>query len=156
MAKSPTGRLLIANRGEIACRILRSAQRLGFFVIAIYAPADVSSPHVTEAHLALPVTSYTEIEVIVQLVKQHSVDYVIPGYGFLSENEAFARAIQDAGASFVGPEPEHIATFGVKHRARLLAASNGLPTCPGSGLLASLEDAVLAAEKIGYPVRPLS
>ncbi|POR35540.1 Putative urea carboxylase [Tolypocladium paradoxum] len=148
----PSGRLLIANRGEIANRILRTAKTLRYFVISIYTSTDASSPHVTDADVSLPVSSYTNIDEIVALVKQHGVQFVIPGYGFLSENDKFAAAVQDAGAVFVGPEPEHISTFGIKDRARDLAASIGVPTCPGSGIIDSEDDAVFAAAKIGYPV----
>ncbi|PHH91281.1 hypothetical protein CDD83_1091 [Cordyceps sp. RAO-2017] len=146
-------RLLIANRGEIANRILRTARRLGYQVVAIYTSADVSSPHVTEAHVSFPVSSYTDIDEIVGLVKRHGVEYVIPGYGFLSENEQFAKAVEAVGSVFVGPEPEHISTFGIKHRARHLAAGLGVPTCPGSGILESEEEAARFAQKLGYPVR---
>ncbi|UNI17682.1 Urea carboxylase [Purpureocillium takamizusanense] len=152
MAKETGWRLLIANRGEIANRILQTSKRLGYYSISIYTPHDVSSPHVTGADLALPVSSYTSIDEIVSLVRQHRVRFVIPGYGFLSENEQFATAVEDAGAAFVGPEPRHIATFGIKDRARDLAASVGVPTCPGSGILESADDAALAAASIGYPV----
>ncbi|KAK4093996.1 hypothetical protein Purlil1_1487 [Purpureocillium lilacinum] len=152
MAKESGRRLLIANRGEIANRILKSSKRLGYYSISIYTPHDVSSPHVTDADLALPVSSYTNIDEIIALVQKHRVQFVIPGYGFLSENERFAAAIEEAGAVFVGPEPRHIATFGIKDRARDLAASIGVPTCPGSGILASEEEAVVAAARIGYPV----
>ncbi|KAJ6441239.1 urea amidolyase [Purpureocillium lavendulum] len=151
MAKDPTRRLLIANRGEIANRILRTSKRLGYFSLSIYTPHDVSSPHVTDADLSLPVTSYTCIDEIIALIKQHRVHYVIPGYGFLSENEEFAAAVEGAGAVFVGPEPGHISTFGIKDRARDLAASVGVPICPGSGVLESEDEAVLAAARIGYP-----
>jgi len=152
MAKDSGRRLLIANRGEIANRILKTSKRLGYYSISIYTPHDVSSPHVTDADLALPVTSYTNIDEIIALVQKHRVQFVIPGYGFLSENEQFATSVENAGAVFVGPEPRHIATFGIKDRARDLAASVGVPTCPGSGILASEEEAVLAAARIGYPV----
>ncbi|KYK54810.1 urea amidolyase [Drechmeria coniospora] len=153
MADPAVKRLLIANRGEIASRILKTAARLGYFTISIYTSTDVSSPHATDSHLALPVSSYTDIGEIVGLIREHRVRFVIPGYGFLSENEHFAAAVEEAGAVFVGPTPDLISTFGIKDRARNLAASVGVPTCPGSGLVASDEEAVRAAEKIGYPVR---
>ncbi|TPX12942.1 uncharacterized protein E0L32_006587 [Thyridium curvatum] len=145
-------RLLIANRGEIAYRILRTAKRLGYFVVAIYTQTDVSSPHVLDADLPCLVKSYVDIDEIVAIVRQQAIHLVIPGYGFLSENEAFAAAVVKAGAAFVGPDPEHIAAFGIKHRARDLAEKVGVPICPGSGILNSEDEAVLAATKIGYPV----
>lgn len=153
MVEAHARRLLIANRGEIASRILKTARRLGYLVISMYTPTNVSSPHVTDADVSLPVSSYTNIQEIVDLVKRHNVQLVIPGYGFLSENDRFAAAVQDAGAVFVGPGPEHISTFGIKHRVRDLAARIGVPTCPGSGIVDSEDDAVAAAERIGYPWR---
>ncbi|KAM4056606.1 carboxyltransferase domain-containing protein [Hirsutella rhossiliensis] len=137
MGKESPRRLLIANRGEIANRILKAARRLDFHIVSIYTSTDVSSPHVTEADVSLPVSSYTDIEEIVGLIKQNRVQYVIPGYGFLSENQEFAVAIRDAGAVFVGPEPEHISTFGIQGRARDLAASIGAmlkATAGGGGM----------------------
>ncbi|KJZ77167.1 hypothetical protein HIM_03488 [Hirsutella minnesotensis 3608] len=145
-------RILIVNRGEIACRILRTTCRLGFHTFSIYTPNDVSSPHVTDADVALPVSSYTDVDAVIDIIRKHHIQYVIPGYGFLSENATFARAVCGAGAIFVGPEPEHISTFGIKDRARNLAASIGVPTCPGSGILSSESEAAAAAAEIGYPV----
>lgn len=149
----PAKRLLIANRGEIAYRILKTAKHSGYFVISIYTSTDVTSPHVAEADLSLLVSSYTNVPEIVELLKQHGVQYVIPGYGFLSENELFAAEVQHAGAVFVGPNPEHISTFGIKDRARALASSIGVPICSGSPIVDTEDDAVVAAAQIGYPVR---
>ncbi|KAL1868414.1 hypothetical protein VTK73DRAFT_3708 [Phialemonium thermophilum] len=150
MSLSP--RLLIVNRGEIAYRILKTAKRLGYHVASIYTPVDISSPHVVEADSAYPVTSYLNIREIINIIKTHDIRYVIPGYGFLSENEIFARDVEDTGAVFVGPTAEHIAAFGIKHSARDLAHRVGVPICPGSGIVDTADEAVLAAEKIGYPV----
>ncbi|KAM3460987.1 hypothetical protein NHJ6243_005434 [Beauveria neobassiana] len=145
-------RLLIANRGEIANRILKTARSLKYCIISIYMPSDASSPHVTDADVSIPVSSYTDIDEIIAIVRRQAVDFVIPGYGFLSENANFAAAVGDAGAVFVGPDPEHIVTFGIKDRARDLAAGVGVPVCPGSGIIQSEDEAVSEASKIGYPV----
>ena len=145
-------RLLIANRGEIAARILKTARRLGYSVISIYVSTDASSPHVTDADVSVPVSSYTDIDEIIAVVRQQHVQLVIPGYGFLSENVEFAAAVEAAGAVFVGPAPVHIAMFGIKDKARDLASAVGVPICPGSGIIDSEDDAVVAASKIGYPV----
>ncbi|OAA55168.1 Allophanate hydrolase subunit 2 [Cordyceps fumosorosea ARSEF 2679] len=144
-------RLLIANRGEIAYRILKTARRLGYCVIAIYMPSDAASPHVADADVAVPVSSYSDPAEIVSVVREHGAHLVIPGYGFLSENTEFAAAVDAAGAVFVGPEPHHIDTFGIKDRARRLAAEVGVPICPGSGIVGSEDEAVAEAAKIGYP-----
>ncbi|ATY60631.1 Allophanate hydrolase subunit 2 [Cordyceps militaris] len=150
-APTPSKRLLIANRGEIANRILRTARLLNYCIISIYMPSDASSPHVTDSDVAVPVSSYSDTNEIVAIVRQQAVDFVIPGYGFLSENAQFAAAVEDAGAVFVGPAPEHIVMFGVKHTARDVAAQVGVPICPGSGIVQSADEAVLEASRIGYP-----
>ncbi|KAM3446974.1 hypothetical protein MY3296_009164 [Beauveria thailandica] len=145
-------RLLIANRGEIANRILRTARSLNYCIISIYMPSDTSSPHVTDADVSIPVSSYTDIDEIIAIIRRQAVDFVISGYGFLSENAKFAAAVEDAGAVFVGPDPEHIVTFGIKDRARDLAAGIGIPVCPGSGIIQCEDEAVSEASKIGYPI----
>ncbi|KAM3501559.1 hypothetical protein MY11210_009338 [Beauveria gryllotalpidicola] len=150
--KTSAKRLLIANRGEIANRILKTARSLEYFIISLYMPSDASSPHVTDADVSTPVSSYTDIDEIVAIIRRQAVDFVIPGYGFLSENAKFASAVEDAGAVFVGPDPEHIVTFGIKDRARDLAARVGVPVCPGSGIIQCEDEAVSEASKIGYPI----
>lgn len=145
-------RLLIANRGEIALRILKSARRLGYYIIAIYTSTDASSPHVTQSDASSIVHSYTSIPEILEIVTAHRAEYVIPGYGFLSENVEFATAIGNCGAVFVGPPPELIQTFGIKDRARHIASKAGLPIVPGSDLVNSVEEALQEAKRIGYPV----
>lgn len=151
MAKSAP-RLLIANRGEIAHRILRTARRLGYFIVSIYTAEDASAPHSLDADLSCLVSSYTSIDEIIQLLQHHKMEYVIPGYGFLSENESFAAAVNAAGAVFVGPNPGHISAFGIKDRARDMAARIGVPICPGSGVIKSEDEGAAEALKIGYPV----
>ncbi|KAM3477208.1 hypothetical protein MY5147_002810 [Beauveria neobassiana] len=150
--KTSAKRLLIANRGEIANRILKTARSLKYCIISIYMPSDASSPHVTDADVSIPVSSYTDIDEIIAIIRRQAVDFVIPGYGFLSENANFAAAVEGVGAVFVGPDPEHIVTFGIKDRARDLAARVGVPVCPGSGIIQSEDEAVSEASKIGYPI----
>ncbi|KAI5249053.1 hypothetical protein E4T42_05452 [Aureobasidium subglaciale] len=150
--------LLVANRGEIAVRIIRTAKALGIQTISIYSTADAASSHVTAADEAVLLsgsdsTVYTDGENIISMAKEKGVDAIIPGYGFLSENAEFARQVADAGMVWVGPSPEAIEAFGVKHVARELAETAGVPIVPGTkGLVESAEDAVKASEKLGFPV----
>ncbi|KZT20522.1 urea carboxylase [Neolentinus lepideus HHB14362 ss-1] len=160
-------KLLVANRGEIAVRILRTAKRLSIPTVSIYTPSDALSPHVSLAdesypmlsplapHEALPdAQGYLDTLAIVDICKKQGVTLVHPGYGFLSENTGFARMVRENGATFLGPSAEIVEMMGLKHEARRKAIEADVPVVPGSdGLVASLEDAVeLAMEKIGYPV----
>ncbi|KAK2750127.1 hypothetical protein FQN57_004622 [Myotisia sp. PD_48] len=145
-------RLLIANRGEIAVRILKTAKKLNFFAAVLYTSHDASSPHVIDADAAYLVSSYTCIPEIVSVIESNGIEYVIPGYGFLSENESFAAAVENAGAVFVGPTSDSIRDFGVKHIAREIASKAGVPIIQGTGLLEDCDVAIQQAEKIGYPV----
>ncbi|MCL6599064.1 MAG: acetyl-CoA carboxylase biotin carboxylase subunit [Alicyclobacillus macrosporangiidus] len=152
-------KLLIANRGEIARRILRTCRRLGVATVAVYSDADSDAPHVQEADEAVrigppPVAqSYLRIEAILDAARQTGADAVHPGYGFLSENPGFAQACRDAGLVFVGPSPEAIAAMGSKVEARQRLMASGVPVVPGTEAgLASLEEALEAAERLGYPV----
>lgn len=150
--------VLIANRGEIACRAIRTLQRLGITSVAVYSDADKNAEHVKQADIALPLggekasDSYLCIDKIITAAKDSGAQAIWPGYGFLSESVAFAEACEQAGVVFVGPTSTQIAEFGLKHRARELAAQAGVPMTPGTGLLNSLEAALTAAEQIGYPV----
>ncbi|TIA18458.1 hypothetical protein D6C81_05094 [Aureobasidium pullulans] len=150
--------LLIANRGEIAVRIIRTAKALGIKTISIYSTADAASSHVTASDEAVLLTGsdstvYTDGENIISIAKQKGADAIIPGYGFLSENAEFARQVSDAGIAWVGPSPEAIEAFGVKHVARELAEKAGVPIVPGTkGLVESAEDAVKESERLGFPV----
>jgi urea carboxylase len=150
--------LLIANRGEIAVRICRTAKKLGVKTIALYSEADVASSHVRDADEAvlLPgsnATAYTDEKAILKIAKERGADAIIPGYGFLSENAAFARQVSEAGLIWVGPSPEAIEAFGVKHSARDLASKAGVPIVPGtSGLVKDEEEAASEAERIGFPI----
>jgi len=151
--------LLIANRGEIACRIIRTCRRLGIRTVAVYSDADAGALHVHMAdeaiHIgpALATESYLAIEKIVGAARRAAVDAIHPGYGFLAESAAFAMACAEAGLIFVGPTPEATAALGDKHAARELAARSGVPVLPGYGG-AGQSDAAFeqAAGRIGWPV----
>ncbi|KAK3066748.1 hypothetical protein LTR53_016771 [Teratosphaeriaceae sp. CCFEE 6253] len=146
--------VLIANR----VRIIRTAKALGIKSISIYTPADAASLHVSQADEAvlLPgsnTTAYTDGDEIIKIAKDKGADAIIPGYGFLSENADFARAVGEAGMVWVGPSPEAIEAFGVKHVARELAEKAGVPIVPGTkGLVESEDDAIKESERIGFPV----
>src|SRR5437588_12014129 len=150
--------VLIANRGEIACRIARTAQQLGLRSIAVYSDADAGALHTRlcdEAHRLGPAPareSYLAIDKLIDVAKRAGAECIHPGYGFLSENAEFAEACAAAGIVFVGPSPHQMREFGLKHTARRVAAEHGLPMLPGTGLLASAEEAAAAASRIGYPV----
>ncbi|UNI18725.1 Urea carboxylase [Purpureocillium takamizusanense] len=150
--------ILVANRGEIACRIIQTCRRLGIRTVAVYSSVDSDSLHVTAADESCllagdPTTAYLDGEQIISIAKARDTQAIIPGYGFLSENAAFARAVVAAGLIFVGPPSEAIETFGVKHTARELAVAAGVPVVPGSqGLLETEEAAASSAQEIGYPV----
>jgi 3-methylcrotonyl-CoA carboxylase alpha subunit len=152
--------LLVANRGEIACRIQRSAKALGLRTIAVYSDADATAAHVAMADKAVriggpkPADSYLRIPAILQAAHDARADSVHPGYGFLAENAAFAGAVEDAGLVWVGPAPKTIEDMGDKERARLLAKAAGVPVLPGSArfALGALDGLEEAAEEVGYPL----
>ena len=151
-------RLLVANRGEIAVRILRTAKELGWETVAVYSDADRLAPHVRLADRAVRLgpapaaESYLRAGAIITAALDTSCDAVHPGYGFLSEDAAFARACEDAGLAFAGPSPEHLEVFGSKHTAREAAIAAGVPLLAGTGLLSDVDEALARAEDIGYPV----
>ena len=142
--------LLIANRGEIAARICKTAKRLNIHTVAIYTDTNSASAHVTAADEAVILSgpeseAYLDGEQIVQIAKSRKVDVIIPGYGFLSENAGFARQVSEAGMVFAGPSPESIESFGIKHTARQLAERDDAPIVPGThGLVNSEDEAVLS------------
>lgn len=150
--------VLIANRGEIACRIARTLRRLGVRSIAVYSEADRSSRHVLECDDAVCIgpppakQSYLDGSAILEAARASGARAIHPGYGFLSENASFAEAAAAKGVTFIGPTPEQMRKFGLKHTARELAQRAGVPLLPGSGLLADLEQARKAARSVGYPV----
>jgi urea carboxylase len=139
-------------------RICKTAKRLGIKTIAIYSEADAASQHVQDADEAvlLPgsnATAYTDEVAVLQIAKEKRAQAIIPGYGFLSENAHFARLVGEAGLVWVGPSPDAIDAFGVKHTARELAEKANVPIVPGTkGLVENEEAAVKEAERIGFPV----
>ncbi|KTB80879.1 hypothetical protein AO070_10000 [Pseudomonas syringae pv. syringae PD2766] len=151
-------KLLIANRGAIACRILRTLRTLQVKGVAVYSEADAASLHLMQADEAhslgegAAAGTYLAVDKILAIAKASGAKAIHPGYGFLSENAAFAQACEDVGVAFVGPTPEQLRVFGLKHTARALARQHGVPLLEGTELLDSLESAIAAARSIGYPV----
>lgn len=151
-------KVLIANRGEIAVRIIRTLKRLGVASVAVYSDADRNCMHVREADEAVHIggsaasESYLQGDAIIDAALKTGAQAIIPGYGFLSENADFAEACAEAGIVFVGPTPRQMRQFGLKHEARALADVAGVPLTPGTGLLKSIDQAVTSAQQIGYPV----
>ncbi|MGC9666959.1 acetyl-CoA carboxylase biotin carboxylase subunit [Planosporangium sp. 12N6] len=153
------GSLLVANRGEIARRVIRTAKRLGIRTIAVYSEADAALPFVLEADEAVllgpanPAQSYRNVEAILAAAKATGAEAVHPGYGFLSENADFARTVEANGLIWVGPGADAIAAMGDKINARNLMAAAGVPVAPGTtDPAATVEEAVAAAAGIGYPI----
>src|ERR1041384_1326610 len=150
-------RILIANRGEIAVRIVRACRELDFETVAVYSEADRESLHVKYADYAYPVgpppsiQSYLAIDRILDAVKKSGADAVHPGYGFLAENSEFAAACEDAGITFIGPSPKVIDQMGNKEKSRAVMKAAGVPVVPVSDILESEEEVKKAAETIGYP-----
>jgi propionyl-CoA carboxylase alpha chain len=152
-------RILIANRGEIACRIIRTARRLGIESVAVYSESDHDALHVEMADAAVLIgpppaaQSYLVIEKIVEACKSTGAEAVHPGYGFLSEQQAFAEALRQAGIVFIGPNPRALAVMGDKIESKKAAAAAKVSTVPGHlGEIADVDHALRVAEKIGYPV----
>jgi urea carboxylase len=150
--------VLVANRGAIATRIMRTLARMGLRSVAVYSEADAGSLHVSAADAAVCIgpgpagQSYLDIAAILAAAGATGAGAIHPGYGFLAENADFAERCEAAGIVFIGPTPENIRTFGLKHSARALAADHGLPLAPGTGLLTGADQAAAAAARIGYPV----
>ena len=151
-------KVLIANRGAIACRIIRTLKRLGIHSVAVYSQADRHSLHVRQADESVCIgpaaasESYLDAGRILRVAQEVGAEAIHPGYGFLSENAAFAERCEAQGIAFVGPTAQQMREFGLKHTARHLAQQNGVPLLPGSGLLDDLEHARREAVRIGYPV----
>jgi propionyl-CoA carboxylase alpha chain len=152
-------KILIANRGEIACRVMRTARRMGIRTVAVHSEADADALHVREADEAVAIgpspsaQSYLVIERIVAACKATGAEAVHPGYGFLSENRAFAAALKEAGVAFIGPEPHAIHAMGDKIESKKLAKAAGVSSVPGYlGVIKDAEEAVGIAREIGYPV----
>eukprot|EP01133_Synstelium_polycarpum_P010966 gene10966-12775_t len=151
-------KLLIANRGAIACRILRTLRELSVKGVAVYSEADAASLHIQQADEAYSLGegaaagTYLSVDKILATAKACGATAIHPGYGFLSENAAFAEACETAGIAFVGPTPEQLRVFGLKHTARTLARQHNIPLLEGTELLNSLDAALLAGETVGYPI----
>jgi propionyl-CoA carboxylase alpha chain len=152
-------KILIANRGEIACRIIRTARRMAIGTVAVYSDADAEALHVRMADEAIPIgpapaaESYLKIERIVEACRATGAEAVHPGYGFLSENPVFARALKEAGIAFIGPGPEAIAAMGDKIQSKRLARDAGISSVPGHlDVIPNADSAVAVARDIGYPV----
>src|SRR5271165_5289680 len=156
----PIRKVLAANRSEIAIRIFRAANELGMRTVAIYSLEDRLALHRFKADEAYqvgagkgPVEAYLDIPGIITIAKEHEVDAIHPGYGFLSENPALARACAEAGVTFVGPTPERLELLGDKTAARRLAASAGVPVLPGTEeSIRAPEEAHGFAEQLGFPI----
>ena len=158
---TPFNKILIANRGEIALRVMRTARAMGYRTVAVYSSADAAAVHVRAADQAvciggaLPVESYLRIAAIVDAARKTGADAVHPGYGFLAENADFARACRDARLVFIGPSPEAIEAMGDKAGAKRLMLAAGVPCIPGYASDDQSDERLLAeAQRIGFPVMP--
>lgn len=151
-------KVLIANRGEIAGRIGKTLRRMGIASVAVYSDADRFTRPVLDADEAVRVgpasaaDSYLNIDAIIAACLKTGAQAVHPGYGFLSENRLFAEKLAQHGIAFIGPRPEHLDAFGLKHKAREIARLSHVPLLPGSGLLGTVEEALGEAETVGYPL----
>ncbi|MCA9686805.1 MAG: acetyl-CoA carboxylase biotin carboxylase subunit [Myxococcales bacterium] len=151
-------KVLIANRGEIALRVIRACRELGLKTVAVHSTVDASALHTRFADEAVCIgpgpapKSYLNIPNLIAAAEISGADAVHPGYGFLSERAEFANAVQKCGMTFIGPDPEHMRVMGDKVRARETMIAAGVPVLPGTGVLTSGEEARAAAEKIGLPV----
>src|SRR5215210_5459119 len=152
-------KVLVANRGEIAVRVIRALDEMGIASVAVYSEADRDAQHVrraTEAHLLGPgpaAQSYLVIEKLLEVIERSGAEAVHPGYGFLAENAAFARALEEAGVTFIGPPAAAIDAMGSKTRARELMQKAGVPIVPGTTKpVDTIADAEKIAKKIGYPI----
>lgn len=150
--------VLIANRGAIATRIIRTLKVMGLRSVAVYSEADADSLHVSQADEAVCIgaaratESYLNVSAILDAARKTGAGAIHPGYGFLAENAEFAEACAAAGIVFIGPTPENMRTFGLKHSARELAAAHGVPLAPGTNLLTDEDEAANAAQQIGFPI----
>lgn len=156
--KGKFDKVLIANRGAIACRVIRTLRAMGITSVVVYAEADADSLHVRQADEAYSLgdgtaaATYLDQDKLFDIVRKSGAGAIHPGYGFLSENADFARRCDAENVVFLGPTPEQMEEFGLKHTARALAEEAGVPLLPGTELLTDLNDALEAADSIGYPV----
>lgn len=150
--------VLVANRGEIAGRIIRSLHNIGITAVGVASDADRftapmrAADHLVRLGAGKAVETYLDCDKIIAAAKASGAEAVHPGYGFLSENAEFAEALAAAGIIFIGPRPEHLRAFGLKHAARQIALECGVPLLPGSDLLTDVDQALAEAARIGYPV----
>src|SRR5215203_990152 len=159
-ATMPAGmKVLIANRGEIAVRIIRACREMGYPTVAVYSEPDRAALHVASADQAMPIgpapsrESYLRVDRILEAAKKSGAEAIHPGYGFLAENAGFARACEDAGLVWIGPPPEAIEAMGSKVEARERMKAAGVPIIPGTTEpVETAEDALALAEEIGYPL----
>src|ERR1700722_18642470 len=159
MQKGPIQKVLVANRGEIAVRIIRACHDLGLQTVAVYSQADAESLHVLHADEAICIgeppsqKSYLKISNILSACEITGADAIHPGYGFLSENANFASICESCGLNFIGPSPHSISLMGDKAKAKALAKSVKCPVIPGSdGIVETVEEAMKAAKQIGFPI----
>ena len=151
-------KVLIANRGAIACRIVRTLKKMGVVSVAVYSHADRDSLHVRHADETVflgdgaVATTYLDGEKILRAAIESGAQAIHPGYGFLSENADFAQKCEDANIAFIGPTPQNMREFGRKHTARAVAIRENVPILPGSELLRDVEHAAEEAARIGFPV----
>ena len=152
-------KVVVANRGAVASRVLRALNEMGIRSVAVYSEADAGAPYLEmagEAHAIGPAparASYLDQHALIEVLRKSHADGLHPGYGFLSENAAFAQRVTETGARFIGPSPRWIEAMGHKTRARELAAGHGMPMAEGSGVLPADSTAILAAARaIGFPV----
>src|SRR4051794_40963789 len=155
-------KILVANRGEIAVRIIRACREMGLPTVAVYSDCDRAARHVREADQAVhigpseAVRSYLRVDALIDAARRTGADAVHPGYGFLAENAAFARACREARLTFIGPSPEAMALMGSKTAARAAAIRAGVPVVPGTeqplSETASREEVARAADAIGFPL----
>ena len=160
----PFEKVLVVNRGEIARRVIRTCKRLGIKTVAVYSEADADAPHVSDADAAYAIgpapakDSYLNIEKIFAVLKESGANAVHPGYGFLSEKSAFARAVAEAGVTFIGATPDNLDAFGDKMKARHVALSAETSPVPGTDepiaidTEAGVAHAKTVAAKVGYPI----
>jgi len=153
-------KLLVANRGEIACRVIRTCKEMGIGTVAVHSEADREALHVSLADTAVEIgpppapKSYLDKQAVLAAASHAGADAIHPGYGFLAENAGFARAVQEAGLTWIGPAPETIEAMGDKERARAIAGDSDVPILPGSERFASSEEAALleASATVGFPM----